>query len=40
MQERFKAAGVAVLTLSADPLEKAAAEAGNDGWRFPVGYDL
>lgn len=40
MQERFRAAGVAVLTLSADPLEKAAAEAGDDGWRFPVGYDL
>lgn len=40
MQEQFKAAGVAVSAVSADPLEKAEAETGAEGWHFPVGYDL
>ena len=40
MRERFKAARIAVAAVSADPLEKAADEAGGEGWQFPVGYGL
>ena len=40
MLEDFKAAGVTVLTASADTKEKAEADVASEGWRFPVGYDL
>lgn len=40
MLDDFRAAGVAVSTVSADPREKAAADVAEHGWRFPVGYDL
>lgn len=40
MLDRFQAAGVNVLAVSADPLEKAQADVASEGWRFPVGYDL
>ena len=33
----FKAAGVAVAAVSADPKEKAEADVAEQGWRFPVG---
>lgn len=36
----YKAAGVSVVAISADPLPKAEADAAAEGWRFPVGYDL
>lgn len=36
----FKAAGVAVAAVSADPREKAEADVAEQGWRFPVGYGL
>lgn len=36
----FSAAGIAVAALSADPLEKAQADVGSEGWTFPVGYGL
>ena len=38
--DQFNNAGTEVVAVSADPKEKAEAEAGDDGWRFPVGYDL
>lgn len=38
--EDYKAAGVTVVTVSADPHEKAQADVAEFGWRFPVGYDL
>ena len=34
------AAGVTVLTVSADPKEKAEADVASEGWQFPVGYGL
>jgi peroxiredoxin len=34
------AAGVTMLTVSADPKEKAEADVATEGWRFPVGYGL
>ncbi len=40
MLEEFREAKVAVLTLSADPKEKAEAQVAECGWRFPVGYGL
>jgi len=40
LQEDYKAAGISVWTVSADPLEKAQADVEAEGWRFPVGYDL
>ena len=40
MIEDFKAAGVSVMAVSADPKEKAEADVGEFGWRFPVGYGL
>ncbi len=40
MIEDFKAVGVSLLTVSADPVEKAKADVEEHGWRFPVGYDL
>ncbi|MEP6566760.1 MAG: redoxin domain-containing protein [Mesorhizobium sp.] len=36
----FEEAGIKVYAVSADPQEKAKAEATEDGWSFPVGYDL
>ncbi len=36
----FKAAGIAVAAVSADPAEKAQASVAENGWRFPVAYDL
>lgn len=36
----FKAAGVAVAAVSADPKEKAEADVAEHAWRFPVGYGL
>jgi hypothetical protein len=36
----FKAAGVAVAAVSADPKEKAEADVAEQAWRFPVGYGL
>jgi peroxiredoxin len=38
--EEFAAAGVAVVAISADPEEKAAADKAEFGWHFPVGYGL
>ena len=40
MVEDFKAAGVAVSAVSADPKEKADADVAEFGWRFPVGYGM
>ncbi len=36
----YTAARIAVTTVSADPVERASAEASAEGWRFPVGCDL
>jgi peroxiredoxin len=38
--EEFKAAGVAVAAVSADPEEKAQADVAEQGWRMPVGYGM
>lgn len=40
MLDEFKAAGLTVMTVSADPLEKAQADVESEGWQFPVGYGL
>ena len=40
LQPAFADAGVTVVALSADPGERAIKEAGEEGWTFPVGYDL
>jgi peroxiredoxin len=40
MIEDFKAVGVSLLAVSADPIEKAKADVDEQGWRFPVGYGL
>lgn len=40
LTDEFKAAGVEILAVSADPREKAESEAREEGWRFPVGYGL
>lgn len=40
MLEDFRAASIAVSTLSADTKEKAEAEVAECDWTFPVGYDL
>ena len=40
MLDEFKAAGVAVAAVSADPKEKAEADVAEQAWRFPVGYGL
>ena len=37
---QFEDAGTEVVAVSADPKEKAETEVGDEGWRFPVGYDL
>lgn len=36
----FKAQGVSVSAVSADPLEKVVADLGEFKWRFPVGYGM
>lgn len=36
----FAEAGIAVYAISADPVERASAEAQDEGWTFPLGYDL
>ncbi len=36
----FEALGVEVVTASADPSEKAKADVEEEGWTFPVAYDL
>jgi len=36
----FKNAGIGVIAVSADPKEKAESETKEEGWSFPVGYDL
>lgn len=38
--EGFKAAGVSVAAVSADPKEKAEADVAEFKWRFPVGYGM
>ncbi len=38
--DEFAKAGIAVAVASADPKEKAESQAVEEGWRFPVGYDL
>src|SRR5712664_2050686 len=38
--EGFKAAGISVAAVSADPAEKANASVTENGWRFPVAYGL
>jgi peroxiredoxin len=38
--DQFKAINTAVVAVSGDPKEKAETEAQEEGWRFPVGYDL
>lgn len=40
MKSDFETAQIAVMTLSADPKEKAESEALEEGWDFPVGYGL
>lgn len=38
--DQFKEADTEVVAISGDPKEKAESEARDEGWRFPVGYDL
>jgi peroxiredoxin len=38
--DEFAKADIGVVTASADPREKAESQASEEGWRFPVGYDL
>ncbi len=38
--QEFEAAGIKVAAVSADPREKAETEAKEEGWRFPVAYDM
>ncbi len=38
--DEFKAVGVTVAAVSADPKEKAEADVAEQGWRIPVGYGL
>lgn len=40
LQSDFAEAGVRVAALSSDPKERAVKEASEEGWTFPVGYDL
>jgi peroxiredoxin len=40
MLDEFRAAGIAVMAVSADSHEKAQADVAEQGWRFPVGYGL
>lgn len=38
--QEFEAANIQVVAVSADPREKAETETEEEGWRFPVAYDL
>ena len=38
--EQFDDTGAEVVAISGDPKEKAVSEAEDEGWRFPVGYNL
>ena len=38
--DEFAKADIGVAVASADPKEKAESQAAEEGWRFPVGYDL
>ncbi len=38
--DTFAEAGVQVMAISADPVEKATADVAEFGWRFPLGYGL
>jgi peroxiredoxin len=38
--QEFEAAGIKVAAVSADPREKAETEVKEEGWRFPVAYDM
>jgi peroxiredoxin len=38
--DQFKGINTTVMAVSADPKDKAETEALEEGWRFPVGYDL
>lgn len=38
--EDFRSIGTEVVAVSGDPKEKAESEAAEEGWRFPVAYDL
>lgn len=40
MLDDYRAAGVEVIAASADPKPKAETEVAEEGWHFPVGYDL
>ncbi len=40
LQTEYAEAGIAVAALSSDPQEKAAGEAGEEAWTFPVAYGL
>ena len=40
LQPKFAEAGITVAALSSDPQARATEEAGEEGWTFPVGYDL
>ena len=40
LRPRFAELGVAVVALSADPLERASADVAEHGWTFPVAYGL
>lgn len=40
LRERAEALGVDVLAVSADPRERAEADARENGWTFPIAYDL
>ncbi|MCX7311618.1 MAG: redoxin domain-containing protein [Hyphomicrobiales bacterium] len=36
----YRASGVDIVVASGDPKDKAETESAEEGWRFPVGYDL
>ena len=40
LRTAYADAGIAVYAVSADPKERAAAEADAEGWQFPVAFDL
>ncbi len=40
MLDEFDSSGVKVAVVSADPRDKAESEAAEEGWRFPVAYDM
>ncbi len=40
MLDEFESSGIKVAVVSADPRDKAEAEAAEEHWRFPVAYDM